>query len=38
MKKDDPDRDGDYTGMCMPYGLMRTMNATYPMQIFQNDK
>ena len=38
MKNYDPVRDGDYTGMCMPYGLMRSMNAPYPMQIFQNDK
>jgi hypothetical protein len=33
-----PERDGDYTGMCMPYGLSRSMNAPYPFQIFQNDK
>jgi hypothetical protein len=38
MKNYDPVRDGDYTGMCMPYGLMRSMNAPYPIQIFQNDK
>jgi hypothetical protein len=38
MKNYNPERDGDYTGMCMPYGLMRSMNAPYPMQIFQNDK
>ena len=37
MKNYDPVRDGDYTGMCMPYGLMRSMNAPYPIQIFQND-
>ena len=34
----DPVRDGDYTGMCMPFGLMRSMNSPYPIQIFQNDK
>ena len=33
-----PERDGDYTGMCMPFGLMRSMNAPYPFQITQNDK
>jgi hypothetical protein len=38
MKNYNPERDGDYTGMCMPYGLMRSMNAPYPIQIFQNDK
>ena len=38
MKQYDPVRDGDYTGMCMPYGLMRSMNAPYPIQILQNDK
>jgi len=38
MKQYNPERDGDYTGMCMPYGLTRSMNAPYPIQIFQNDK
>src|SRR5687768_12935104 len=33
MKNYDPVRDGDYTGMCMPYGLMRSMNAPYPIQV-----
>ncbi len=33
-----PERDGDYTGMCMPFGLMRSMNAPYPFQIMQNDR
>lgn len=33
-----PERDGDYTGMCMPFGLMRSMNAPYPFQVMQNDK
>src|SRR5688572_19323911 len=31
-------RNGDYTGMCMPFGLMRSMNSPYPLQIMQNDK
>jgi hypothetical protein len=30
--------NGDYTGVCMPFGLVRSMNAPYPMQIMQNDK
>jgi hypothetical protein len=34
----DPERDGDYTGMCMPFGLMRSVNAPYPFQIMQSDK
>ena len=38
IKAYDPERDGDYTGMCMPFGLMRSMNAPYPIQIMQNDK
>jgi hypothetical protein len=38
MKQYNPERDGDYTGMCMPYGLTRSMNAPYLIQIFQNDK
>ena len=33
-----PERDGDYTGMCMPFGLMRSMNAPYPFQIIQNPR
>ena len=33
-----PEENGDYTGMCMPFGLMRSMNAPYPMQIMQTDK
>jgi hypothetical protein len=31
-----PEKDGDYTGMCMPFGLMRSVNAPYPIQILQN--
>jgi hypothetical protein len=34
----DPQKDGDYTGTCMPFGLMRSMNAPYPLQIMQNDR
>jgi hypothetical protein len=34
----DPEKDGDYTGMCMPFGLMRSVNAPYPFQIVQNDR
>lgn len=30
--------DGDYTGSCMPFGLSRSINSPYPMQIVQNDK
>jgi hypothetical protein len=38
FKSYNPERDGDYTGMCMPFGLMRSVNAPYPFQIMQNDK
>jgi hypothetical protein len=38
IKQYDPERDGDYTGMCMPFGLMRSMNAPYPIQMMQNDR
>ena len=34
----DPVRDGDYTGMCLPFGLMRSMNTPYPVQIMQSDR
>ena len=34
----DPERDGDYTGMCMPYGLTRSFNGPFPVQIMQTDK
>jgi hypothetical protein len=30
--------DGDYTGSCLPFGLMRAVNAPYPMQIVQTDR
>ena len=28
--------DGDYTGMCMPFGLTRSMNSPYPFQVLQS--
>jgi hypothetical protein len=28
---------GDYTGNCLPFGLIRSVNAPYPIQIVQND-
>ena len=30
--------NGDYTGSCMPFGLLRSVNAPYPLQIMQTDK
>lgn len=38
IKAYDPAKNGDYTGMCMPFGLTRSMNSPYPLQIMQNDK
>jgi hypothetical protein len=38
FKSYNPERDGDYTGMCMPFGLMRSVNAPYPFQIMQSDR
>ena len=38
IKSYDPAKNGDYTGMCMPFGLTRSMNSPYPIQIMQNDK
>jgi hypothetical protein len=38
IKAYNPEKDGDYTGSCLPYGLARSMNAPYPIQIMQNDK
>jgi hypothetical protein len=32
----DPD-NGDYTGACLPFGLMRSINSPDPLQIMQND-
>jgi len=29
---------GDYTGACLPFGLMRSMNSPDPIQIMQNPK
>jgi hypothetical protein len=28
---------GDYTGNCLPFGLVRSANSPYPIQIVQND-
>lgn len=28
----------DYTGHCLPFGMVRSHNAPYPIQIMQNDK
>jgi hypothetical protein len=30
--------NGDYTGSCLPFGLMRSMNSPDPIQIMQNAK
>ena len=30
--------NGDYTGSCMPFGMSRSVNSPYPLQIVQNDK
>ena len=30
--------NGDYTGSCLPFGLMRSMNSPDPIQIMQNPK
>jgi len=38
VKSYDPEKNGDYTGMCMPFGFMRSINSPYPIQIMQNDK
>lgn len=38
IKSYDPEKNGDYTGMCMPFGFMRSINSPYPIQIMQNDK
>ncbi|MBV9504014.1 MAG: hypothetical protein JO323_03310 [Acidobacteriia bacterium] len=29
---------GDYTGNCLPFGLLRNINSPHPMQIVQNEK
>ena len=29
---------GDYTGSCFPFGLQRSINAPYPLQLMQDDK
>jgi hypothetical protein len=30
--------EGDYTGACLPFGLVRSINSPMPMQIVQNSK
>ena len=30
--------NGDYTGSCMPFGMSRSINSPYPLQIVQNDR
>jgi hypothetical protein len=30
--------DGDYTGACLPFGLVRSINSPMPMQVIQNSK
>jgi hypothetical protein len=30
--------DGDYTGACFPFGLMRSVNAPFPFQIMQDER
>ena len=35
IRKYDPEKDGDYTGMCMPYGLTRSFNGPFPIQMMQ---
>jgi hypothetical protein len=37
IKSYDPEKDGDYTGMCMPYGLTRSFNGPFPIQIVQTN-
>ncbi len=29
--------NGDYTGSCLPFGMTRSFNSPYPMQVVQND-
>ena len=29
--------NGDYTGSCLPFGMTRSVNSPYPLQIVQND-
>lgn len=37
-KSYDAAKDGDYTGSCLPFGLMRSMNSPDPIQIMQSPK
>jgi hypothetical protein len=36
-KKYDP-AEGDYTGACLPFGMIRSINTPEPMQLMQSDK
>jgi len=35
-KSYDAEKSGDYTGACLPFGLVRSMNSPDPIQIMQN--
>ena len=37
-KSYDPAKNGDYTGSCLPFGLLRSMNSPHAMQIVQSGK
>lgn len=37
-KSYDPAKDGDYTGSCLPFGLLRSINSPHAMQIVQSSK
>jgi hypothetical protein len=34
----DPAKNGDYTGSCLPFGLLRSMNSPHAMQIVESAK
>jgi len=37
-KSYDPGKNGDYTGSCLPFGLLRSINSPHAMQIVQSAK
>jgi len=37
-KSYDPAKNGDYTGSCLPFGLLRSINSPHAMQIVQSAK
>src|SRR6202162_778116 len=37
-KADDPAKNGDDTGSCLPFGLLRSINSPHAMQIVQSAK